>query len=224
MWPYICQFVDKLFRETIEPAVKGANPHLSSFCFSKIDMGDKPLRVNGVKVYTENVDKRQIIMDLQISFVGNTEIDVDIKKYYCRAGIKSIQLHGVMRVVMEPLLGDMPLIGALSVFFLKKPDREIVFITGLPQANSFICEWVGWVAGVGEREGVSVTAPSPAPNPDRIMTFACGYLVSPSWLPLGAVLHAGFDRSSCCVDNAAFCLSAAESLNSAHPGHPHHIV
>lgn len=26
-----------------------------------------------------------------------------------------------MRVVMEPLLGDMPLIGALSVFFLKKP-------------------------------------------------------------------------------------------------------
>uniref|UniRef100_A0A665XEQ0 Extended synaptotagmin-2-like n=1 Tax=Echeneis naucrates TaxID=173247 RepID=A0A665XEQ0_ECHNA len=130
MWPFICQFVDKLFRETIEPAVKGANPHLSSFCFTKIDMGNKPLRVNGVKVYTENVDKRQVIMDLQISFVGNTEIDVDIKKYYCRAGIKSIQLHGVMRVVMEPLLGDMPLIGALSVFFLKKPLLDINW-TGL---------------------------------------------------------------------------------------------
>ncbi|XP_061653152.1 extended synaptotagmin-2-like [Phyllopteryx taeniolatus] len=130
MWPFICQFVDKLFRESIEPAVKGANSHLSSFCFSKIDMGDKPLRVNGVKVYTENVDKRQVIMDMQISFVGNTEIDVDIKKYYCRAGIKSIQLHGVMRVVMEPLLGDMPLIGALSVFFLKKPLLDINW-TGL---------------------------------------------------------------------------------------------
>ncbi len=25
---------------------------------------------------------------------------------------------------MEPLLGDMPLIGALSVFFLKKPVRQ----------------------------------------------------------------------------------------------------
>ncbi|KAG7319663.1 hypothetical protein KOW79_016806 [Hemibagrus wyckioides] len=130
MWPYICQFVDKLFRETIEPSVKGANAHLSSFCFSKIDMGDKALRVNGVKVYTENVDKRQIIMDLQISFVGNTEIDVEIKKYYCRAGITSIQLHGVLRVIMEPLLGDMPLIGALSVFFLKKPMLDINW-TGL---------------------------------------------------------------------------------------------
>ncbi|XP_026169726.1 extended synaptotagmin-2-A isoform X1 [Mastacembelus armatus] len=130
MWPFICQFLEKLFKETIEPAVQNANPHLSSFCFTRIDMGEKPLRVNGVKVYTENVDKRQVIMDLQISFVGNTEIDVDIKKYYCRAGIKSIQLHGVMRVVMEPLLGDMPLVGALSVFFLNKPMLDISW-TGL---------------------------------------------------------------------------------------------
>ncbi|XP_039983262.1 extended synaptotagmin-2 isoform X2 [Xiphias gladius] len=130
MWPYICQFVEKLFHETIEPAVKESNGHLSTFCFSKIDIGDKPLRVNGVKVYSENVDKRQIIMDLQISFVGNTEIDVDIKRYFCKAGIKSIQIHGVLRVVMEPLLGDMPLVGALSLFFLKKPLLDINW-TGL---------------------------------------------------------------------------------------------
>ncbi|KAM7390335.1 hypothetical protein PAMA_008487 [Pampus argenteus] len=142
MWPYICQFVEKLFRETIEPAVKESNAHLSTFCFSKIDIGDKPLRVNGVKVYTENVDKRQIIMDLQISFVGNTEIDVDIKRYYCKAGIKSIQIHGVLRVVMEPLLGDMPLVGALSLFFLKKPLVDINWtgltnILDIPGLNGF---------------------------------------------------------------------------------------
>lgn len=29
------------------------------------------------------------------SFVGNTEIDVDIKRYYCKAGIKSIQVRNV---------------------------------------------------------------------------------------------------------------------------------
>uniref|UniRef100_A0A8D0D116 Extended synaptotagmin 2 n=1 Tax=Sander lucioperca TaxID=283035 RepID=A0A8D0D116_SANLU len=130
MWPYICQLVEKLFHETIEPAVKESNAHLSTFCFSKIDMGEKPLRINGVKVYTENIDKRQIVMDLQISFVGNTEIDVDIKRYYCKAGIKSIQIHGMLRVVMEPLLSDMPLVGALSVFFLKKPLLDITW-TGL---------------------------------------------------------------------------------------------
>ncbi|XP_016406923.1 extended synaptotagmin-2-like [Sinocyclocheilus rhinocerous] len=130
MWPYVCQFVEKLFKETIEPAIKEANAHLSTFGFIKIDLGDQPLRINGVKVYSENVDKRQIIMDLQISFVGNTEIDVDVKRYYCRAGIKSIQLHGVLRVILEPLLGSMPLVGALSLFFLKKPLLDINW-TGL---------------------------------------------------------------------------------------------
>ncbi|KAM5157683.1 extended synaptotagmin-2 isoform 2-T2 [Mantella aurantiaca] len=130
MWPYICQFIDKLFRETIEPAVRGANAHLSTFSFTKIDMGSQPLRVNGVKVYTENVDKRQIILDLKISFVGNTEIDLEIKRYFCRAGIKSIQLHGTVRVILEPLIGDIPIIGALSIFFLKKPLLDINW-TGL---------------------------------------------------------------------------------------------
>eukprot|EP00079_Xenopus_tropicalis_P036558 XP_017950329.1 PREDICTED: extended synaptotagmin-2-A [Xenopus tropicalis] len=130
MWPYICQFIEKLFRETIEPAVRGANAHLSTFNFTKIDMGSQPLRVNGVKVYTENVDKRQIILDLQISFVGETEIDLEVKRYFCRAGVKSIQLHGTMRVVLEPLIGDVPIVGALSIFFLRKPLLEINW-TGL---------------------------------------------------------------------------------------------
>ncbi|XP_050971810.1 extended synaptotagmin-2 isoform X1 [Labeo rohita] len=142
MWPYVCQFVEKLFRGTIEPAIKEANAHLSTFSFTKIDLGDKPLRINGVKVYSENVDKRQIIMDLQISYVGNTEIDVDVKRYYCRAGIKSIQLHGVLRVILEPLLGNMPLVGALSLFFLKKPLLDINWtgltnILDIPGLNGF---------------------------------------------------------------------------------------
>ncbi|KAF6275947.1 extended synaptotagmin 2 [Rhinolophus ferrumequinum] len=130
MWPFICQFIEKLFRETIEPAVRGANAHLSTFSFTKVDMGQQPLRINGVKVYTENVDKRQIILDLQISFVGNCEIDLEIKRYFCRAGVQSIQIHGTMRVILEPLIGDMPLVGALSLFFLRKPLLEINW-TGL---------------------------------------------------------------------------------------------
>uniref|UniRef100_H9GGT1 Extended synaptotagmin 2 n=1 Tax=Anolis carolinensis TaxID=28377 RepID=H9GGT1_ANOCA len=133
MWPFICQFIEKLFRETIEPAVRGANNHLSTFSFTKIDIGHQPLRINGVKVYTENVDKRQIILDLQISFVGNCEIDLEIKRYFCRAGVKSIQIHGTMRVILEPLLGDMPLIGALSLFFLRKPvsEKSLYFLPSL---------------------------------------------------------------------------------------------
>lgn len=41
MWPFICQFIEKLFRETIEPAVRGANTHLSTFSFTRVDVGQQ---------------------------------------------------------------------------------------------------------------------------------------------------------------------------------------
>nr|KAF6399834.1 hypothetical protein HJG59_010105 [Molossus molossus] len=97
-------------------------------------MGEQPLRINGVKVYSENADKGQIILNLQISFVGKCEMDLEIKRYFCRAGVQSIQIHGTMRVILEPLTGDMPLVGALSIFFLRKLLLEISW-TGL--ANLF---------------------------------------------------------------------------------------
>ena len=83
-------------------------------------MGQQPLRVNGVKVYTKNVDKRQIILNLQISLAGNCETDLEIKRYFCRAGMKRIQICGTMWMILEPLTGDMPFAGALSIF-LRKP-------------------------------------------------------------------------------------------------------
>ncbi|NWX20326.1 ESYT2 protein, partial [Aegotheles bennettii] len=74
--------------------------------------------------------KTKCIFFFCFSFVGNCEIDLEIKRYFCRAGVKSIQIHGTMRVILEPLIGDMPLIGALSLFFLRKPLLEINW-TGL---------------------------------------------------------------------------------------------
>jgi len=53
MWPYVCQFVEKLFKGTIEPAIKEANAHLSTFSFTKIDLGDKvPLRNKNTMEFT----------------------------------------------------------------------------------------------------------------------------------------------------------------------------
>lgn len=34
------------------------------------------------------------------------------------------QLHGVLRVILEPLMGDLPIVGAVSMFFIRRPVRE----------------------------------------------------------------------------------------------------
>uniref|UniRef100_A0A7N8XGC7 Extended synaptotagmin-like protein 2a n=1 Tax=Mastacembelus armatus TaxID=205130 RepID=A0A7N8XGC7_9TELE len=149
MWPFICQFLEKLFKETIEPAVQNANPHLSSFCFTRIDMGEKPLRVNGVKVYTENVDKRQVIMDLQISILLSSLLLL----LPCLSGLCDSIIQDIINSQMVlpnsiriPLVGDTQLAqlrfpvpkAVLRIHFIEAQDllSKDTFMKGLIKGKS----------------------------------------------------------------------------------------
>ncbi|XP_014117818.1 PREDICTED: extended synaptotagmin-1 [Pseudopodoces humilis] len=35
------------------------------------------------------------------------------------------KLHGMLRIILEPLLGDVPIVGALSMFFIRRPTLDI---------------------------------------------------------------------------------------------------
>ncbi|EQB77768.1 extended synaptotagmin-1 isoform 1 [Camelus ferus] len=124
VWPFLGQYMEKLLAETVAPAVRGSNPHLQTFTFTRVELGEKPLRILGVKVHSGQ-RKEQILMDLNISYVGDVQIDVEVKKYFCKAGVKGMQLHGVLRVILEPLIGDLPIVGAVSMFFIRRPTLDI---------------------------------------------------------------------------------------------------
>ncbi|XP_051870985.1 extended synaptotagmin-3-like isoform X2 [Pristis pectinata] len=128
-WPYFGMYLERTFKDIIEPLICGSNVCLKTFTFSKLNFGEKSPKISGVKVYTEQVDRRQVIIDLQISYVGDCEINVEVKKV-CKAGLKGIQLHGTLRVILEPLSSQMPLVGAVTLFFLRRPVLEINW-TGL---------------------------------------------------------------------------------------------
>ncbi|MCI4387626.1 hypothetical protein PGIGA_G00076430 [Pangasianodon gigas] len=128
-WPFVGQYLEKLLVETIAPSIRSSNAHLQTFSFTKVDLGDKPVKVVGVKAHTEH-DRRQVLLDLYISYAGNVEINVEVKKYFCKAGVKGIQLHGKLRVILEPLIGDVPLVGAITIFFIRRPMLDINW-TGL---------------------------------------------------------------------------------------------
>nr|XP_015199643.1 PREDICTED: extended synaptotagmin-1 [Lepisosteus oculatus] len=140
-WPFLGQYVEKLLLETIAPIVRASSPHLQTLSFTKINLGEKALKVVGVKAHTEN-DKRQVLLDLYLSYVGDVEINVEIKKYFCKAGVKGIQLHGMLRVILEPLIGDVPLVGAITMFFIRRPRLDINWtgmtnLLDIPGLNSF---------------------------------------------------------------------------------------
>uniref|UniRef100_I3K2H1 Extended synaptotagmin 1 n=1 Tax=Oreochromis niloticus TaxID=8128 RepID=I3K2H1_ORENI len=128
-WPFIGQYLEKLLVEIVAPAIRTSSIHLQTLSFTKVNIGDKALKVAGVKAHTEN-DKRQVMLDLYLSYAGDVEINVEIKKYFCKAGVKGVQLHGMLRVILEPLIGNVPLVGAVTMFFIRRPKLDINW-TGL---------------------------------------------------------------------------------------------
>ncbi|XP_027764171.1 extended synaptotagmin-1 [Empidonax traillii] len=119
-WPFFGQYMEKLLVENVAPSIRASNTHLQTFTFTKVDMGEKPLRVLGVRAHP-GTHKKQILLDLNISYVGDVQIDVEVKKFFCKAGVKGMQLHGMLRIILEPLLGDVPIVGALTMFFIRRP-------------------------------------------------------------------------------------------------------
>uniref|UniRef100_A0A6I8NGS0 Extended synaptotagmin-3 n=1 Tax=Ornithorhynchus anatinus TaxID=9258 RepID=A0A6I8NGS0_ORNAN len=128
IWPYLGMIMEKKFQEKLEPKIREKSSHLRTFTFTKLCFGEKCPKINGVKAHTDQSNRRRITLDLQICYIGDCEISVELQKM--RAGISGIQLQGTLRVILEPLLIDKPFLGAVTIFFLHKPHLEINW-TGL---------------------------------------------------------------------------------------------
>ncbi|XP_008305218.1 extended synaptotagmin-1-like isoform X2 [Stegastes partitus] len=175
VWPFVGQYLEKLLIETIAPSIRASSSHLQTLSFTKVDMGNKAMKVVGIKAHTEN-DKGQVLLDLYISYVGNVEINVEVKRYFCKAGVKGIQLHGMMRVILEPLIGDVPIVGAVTMFFIRRPKLDI--------------NWTG-LTNLLDIPGLNVMSDS------MIMDAIASFLVLPNRLvvPLVPGLHVARLRS-----------------------------
>ncbi|XP_010879570.5 extended synaptotagmin-1 isoform X1 [Esox lucius] len=175
VWPFVGQYLEKLLVETIAPSIRSSSTHLQTLTFTKVDFGDKAMKVVGVKAHTEN-EKGQVLLDVYISYVGDVEINVEVKKYFCKAGVKGIQLHGMMRVILEPLIGDVPIVGAVTMFFIRRPKLDI--------------NWTG-LTNLLDIPGLNIMSDT------MIMDAIASFLVLPNRLtvPLVADLHVAQLRS-----------------------------
>ncbi|XP_075981989.1 extended synaptotagmin-like protein 2 isoform X3 [Anticarsia gemmatalis] len=124
VWPNVNQFARNILKESIEPAVAEslANYKLNGFKFERVILGTIAPRVGGVKVYDKNLSRDEIIMDVDLFYAGDCDISFVLQRI--RGGIKDLQIHGMVRVVMKPLINKMPLVGGLQIFFLNNPSID----------------------------------------------------------------------------------------------------
>ncbi|XP_028175060.1 extended synaptotagmin-2 isoform X1 [Ostrinia furnacalis] len=124
VWPNVNHYARSLIKDSIEPAVAEslANFKLNGFKFERMILGTIAPRVGGVKVYDKNLSRDEIIMDVDLFYAGDCDISFVLQGI--RAGIKDLQIHGMVRVVMKPLITKIPLVGGLQVFFLNNPSID----------------------------------------------------------------------------------------------------
>uniref|UniRef100_A0A8C4ETU9 Extended synaptotagmin-3 n=1 Tax=Dicentrarchus labrax TaxID=13489 RepID=A0A8C4ETU9_DICLA len=123
-WPFFGMYMEKLLKEKIQASVRLSNAALKTFTFTKVHFGRIPLKITGMKAYTHEVDQREVVLDLNISYEGDVDIDAVVKEPIT-AGVKGVQLKGMLRVILEPLIGDAPLVGGVTFFFIRCPTLQI---------------------------------------------------------------------------------------------------
>jgi len=55
------------------------------------------------------------------SYAGDANIKAKVMGIVC--GIKDIQFVGNLRIILSPLINTIPLVGAVTYFFLRKPVK-----------------------------------------------------------------------------------------------------
>lgn len=123
MWPFISDFIKRILRETVEPQIKTLLPQMK-IQFTQISLGEKAPRIVAIKVYErKDGDARdRIELDCQLAWVSDACFK--LKVMASTAEIEKLQFFGKMRISLEPLLSEPPLIGAMSLTFLLHPDVE----------------------------------------------------------------------------------------------------
>ena len=93
------------------------------FKFNHVLLGNIPPRIGGVKCYDKTATARnEIILDLDVTWAGDCDIQVGIKKM--SASVLDLYIHGHLRVVLKPLIHHMPLFGGIQVrYFNSKLDQ-----------------------------------------------------------------------------------------------------
>uniref|UniRef100_A0A158R441 Extended synaptotagmin-2 n=1 Tax=Syphacia muris TaxID=451379 RepID=A0A158R441_9BILA len=123
LWPYVGEYGKNFIQEFVVPQVKTQMPSMfRSFKFTKMDMGDIPCRVGGIKVYTQNVGRDRIIIDMDVAYAGDCDFTISVAGF--TGGMNQLQFSGKLRVILKPLLPYPPMIGGISAYFLEPPKID----------------------------------------------------------------------------------------------------
>jgi len=127
MWPRIDEAAQKIVREQVTPQIKESLPGMlaNRFRFKKFTLGTVPPTLGPISCFEmENGLKMEVGIDFHSS------VDIEIEVGVASVGVRSLNFKGTLIVRLAPLIGEVPVVGGITVYFLDPPILEMD-LTGL---------------------------------------------------------------------------------------------
>ncbi|XP_031754345.1 extended synaptotagmin-1-like isoform X2 [Xenopus tropicalis] len=86
--------------------------------------------ITGTRLHIRS-ERKQVVLDLDLSYDGNAAVKIALGRRCFRIGAKQLAAVGTLRVVLAPLMDEMPLFGSLTWYLPRRPEVLEVNWSGL---------------------------------------------------------------------------------------------
>ncbi|CAL5218486.1 g172 [Coccomyxa viridis] len=148
MWPYYDKAIGAAIKEAVEPMMEQYKPPglIKKIYFSKLTFGDSPIRIDNV--WVEDEGENHVLMEVAFRWAGDANIAIAIE---LPAGgehtrmvpkVTDLQVAGVARVILDPLVPVIPGFGAAIIALRKPPLMHFRLDFGKAFGGSFTAKGV----------------------------------------------------------------------------------
>jgi len=121
MWPQVNKAATRIVQESVTPAIQASMPSrlASGTHFKEFTLGSKTPVFGPI-----TVNDRPNGSNITVGFAYESDVDIYLSAVVATIGIQGLKICGEMHVVLEPLLEEMPVVGAAKVYFLNPPTID----------------------------------------------------------------------------------------------------
>jgi hypothetical protein len=157
LWPSFNTLLCNALRNVMEEKLQ-AHKDFGHVIVSRLSFGRHPPNLAGIKAVPmqTNDDAMAIIVDLDVRWAGQPDVALRLTKMRgVTVGLSTLQIAGVLRLVMDPIIENPPFIKKISLTLLDKPYLDFdLNILGGPDLMS-LPALSGWLSTAIQKIAVS---------------------------------------------------------------------
>eukprot|EP00397_Hematodinium_sp_SG-2012_P007435 GEMP01007480.1.p1 GENE.GEMP01007480.1~~GEMP01007480.1.p1 ORF type:complete len:673 (-),score=149.08 GEMP01007480.1:1459-3477(-) len=136
IWPRVSKVVQNAMDDLVEPAIRDAVPQIKESLEIYTNMGEVPPTLGPIKTFRDDNSCDSISIEMGISW--DADLSVKAVASFLTVVVDRLKVRGTIVIKLCPLLDEIPLVGALHIYFLDPPviDMRIkVENSPLPLSN-----------------------------------------------------------------------------------------